>query len=514
MLLFACIGGDQSIAENEDSENKVSPYYQSTLNLISTDKSISEDSLLNAIYSQPKLFWLDNELKLNSDGFLALSLITNSEKYGLNKANYNSEKLDSLSKIDFNSETALMFEINLTKGLINFGQHINSGIIPMKFRGKITDLNLKKETIDFVSIFKSEDIVNQILNLQPQHIQYIKLQIALAQFITENQIEDDVIYIPNFKKDSVGAYNKAKEVLVKLNYLNPSDSGGLIVEAVKAFQKDNGLTADGLIGKYTVQILEFTTKKMYFQAAANLEKWRWMESWGSNYIFVNIPEFLIRVFDHDSLVVENRTVVGTTVTQTPEVESKLEYFIVNPEWYVPYSITTNELIPKAKKDPNYLQNNGYAISSGDKSLSDIDWSTVTAGNFKYTIKQKSGGSNALGKVKFIFDNKHSVYFHDTPSKSFFKKDIRTYSHGCIRVQDPFEIADYLLQNEQNPKWPTTLDSLLKYKTTKTFTLQKEYPVHIGYFSSSTDSSGKLRTLIDVYQKDTLLLKLFEEYYWN
>lgn len=468
------------------------------------------DSILNLIYQDNHTFWINEDLMLNEQGKLATSNLLKAEHYGLNSSHYNAAFFDSLPE-PLTYEMAVTVETELSLSFYTFVRHLRYGIIPAKYFTQITDLKTKHDSVDLLSIFKADNIVEAGLDMQPQHHYYQQLQSAVARFYDENALTEEVIYIPNFKKDSVEAYTKAKEVLVKLNYLNPDDEGDKIVEAVKAFQKSNGLTPDGLIGKYTVQMLELSTRKMYFQAAANLEKWRWIEQWGDSYLFANIPEYMINVYHKDSLRLKNRTVVGTITNKTPEVESKLDYFIVNPEWYVPYSITMNELIPKQKKDSTYLERNGYTLTSGG-SLSSVNWKTASASSVK--IKQKSGGYNALGKVKFIFSNSHSVYFHDTPSKSFFNKDIRSYSHGCVRVQDPFDIAYYILENEANPEWPTTLDSLLKYKKTKTFTPQHEYPVHIGYFTSATDSSGKLRTLIDIYEKDTLLIKLFEKYYFE
>lgn len=501
------ISGEESETSTASFENEEFKYFKEELNLYVQEQN---DSIVSTIYEQNNSFWIDEDLTLNEQGLEAIQNISHAQYFGLNPAHYNAVFFDSLPS-SLSPQMAASIEVELSKSFLKFVKHLRYGIIPSEYYKKITALKIKDNSVDLISIFNESDVVTAGLNMQPQHHYYKDLQLAIADFYANHELTEETIYIPNFKKDSVKAYEKAKEVLVKLKYLDLEDEGEKIVEAVKEFQKSNGLTPDGLIGKYTVQMLELSTRKIYFQAAANLEKWRWIANWGDTYFFANIPEFVINVYYQDSLYIKNKTVVGTVANRTPEVESILNYFIVNPEWHVPYSITANELIPKQKKDSTYLQRNGYVVTKGG-SADAIDWSSVSAGSIK--IKQKSGGYNALGKVKFIFDNPHSVYFHDTPSKSFFNKDIRTYSHGCVRVQDPFEIAEFLLMNEENPEWPSTLDTLLKYKTTKTFTPQKEYPVHFGYFTSATDSSGRLRTLIDVYQKDTLLLKLFEEFYFE
>lgn len=509
-MFISCESHQENASKSEETEYDLTAYNDFLIELEESVKS-SQEEVISSIYNSEQVYWIQKDLSLKDDAVKAIEIIKSAAGFGLNPDNYQCKLLDSLSNIERTPTSASILELTISVNFFRFCNHLKYGMIPNDYYKKITELEVKKDSIRVLDIFSNEDIVEAGLALQPQHHYYKKLQKALDQFYQENELTEDIIYIPNFKKDSVEAYAKAKEVLVKLNYLKPEDTGIKVVNAVKEFQKSNGLTPDGLIGKYTVQMLELSTRKMYFQAAANLEKWRWMAAWGDTYFFANIPEYVINVYQEDSLRIQNRTVVGTFSNQTPEVDSKLEYFIVNPEWYVPYSITLNELIPKQKKDSTYLQRNGYAITSG-QSMSNVNWNTASASSIK--IKQKSGDYNALGKVKFIFNNKHSVYFHDTPSKSFFKKDIRSYSHGCVRVQDPFDIAYFILENEANPEWPTTLDSLLKYQKTKTFTPQKEYPVHIGYFTSTTDSLGRLRTLIDVYNRDTLLLKLFEEYYFE
>lgn len=513
LLLFFLFSGCTEGISGDESETTAS-FENEDFKHFKTELDIQiearEDSILSKIYTQNHSFWMDEDLILNQQGLAAIDHISHAQHFGLNPELYNAQYFDSLPD-QLSPEMAASIELELTLSFYKFVKHLRYGIIPSEYYKKITALKIKNDSINLLDIFQQSDIVIAGLNMQPQHHYYKDLQTAVANFYANNELTEETIYIPNFKKDSAAAYEKAREVLVKLKYLKAEDKGEKVVEAVKEFQKSNGLTPDGLIGKYTVQMLELSTRKMYFQAAANLEKWRWIDSWGDSYFFANIPEFVINIYHQDSLIIKNKTVVGTVTNRTPEVESKIDYFIVNPEWYVPMSITANELIPKQKKDSTYLQRNGYVLSSG-ASVDNVNWSTASAGNVK--IKQKSGGFNALGKVKFIFNNSHSVYFHDTPSKSFFNKDIRSYSHGCVRVQDPFEIANFLLENEANPDWPTTLDTLLKYKTTKTFTVKKEYPVHIGYFTSTTDSSGRLRTLIDIYQKDTTLMKLFELYYFD
>ncbi len=473
-----------------------------------------QDSILKSVYDTNdfKNLWFNENFILSEEAIQLIDLLQKANGFGLNPVHYHLDSLEVYkTAFETNFQNALELEITLSKSYVKFGTHLHRGLIdtPKVY----TDLKLKDSLISFSKVMKKGELIKQLLLLQPQHIEYQKLQKALAKYVSENEISDDFIAIPNFKKDSVKSYEAAKLALIKLDYLSSSDTGIQIVEGVKLFQEDNGLTPDGLIGKHTAEMLEYSGSKIYFQAAINLEKWRWIEDWGKDYFFANIPEFLFKVYENNELVINNRTVVGTSYTPTPEIQSQLKYFIVNPEWHVPYSITSGELIPKMKKDPTYLERNGYAISTKGVAINDIDWENANASSFKYTIKQKSGSSNALGKVKFIFDNKHSVYFHDTPSKSFFKKDIRTYSHGCVRLENPFDVANYIVNKEENPKWENLIDTLLVKKTTKTMTPSGIYPIHIAYFSSTGTNNGHLKTMLDVYKKDEALIEAFKNKYF-
>lgn len=520
IVLLSC-NIDESSEINEQNNSNVENYSQVILQISDSIKSydyLEDDKSISLLYKRNdyKLFWLDAEVKISQEGLDFLQLLEHISKYGLNRDNYNYLKLDSLvnglKSNPRNVEFATSLDFEFTKSYCQLANHLHRGhIIENSY---FTDLKTHQDTLNFDSILKKGSLITNLLAVQPQHKEYHKLQKALSKFVVENTISDTLIVIPNFRKDSIKAYEVTKEILVKKKYLTDSAKGNEIVEAVIQFQEDNGLTPDGLIGKNTTQMLEYTTSKIYFQAAITLEKWRWLESWGDHYFFANIPDFTFKVYHNDTIVIDNKTVVGTFTNQTPEIESKLSYFIVNPEWYVPNSITTKELIPKMQKDPTYLSRNNYAISTNGVSINDIDWANADPSTFNYKIKQKSGNSNALGKVKFIFDNKHSVYFHDTPSKSFFNKEIRSYSHGCVRLQDPFEVAEFVIQQEEKEGWQELLDSVRIKKITKTFTPSKIHPIHIGYFTSAGDDNKRLKTMIDIYQKNDTLLSKFKEYYFN
>jgi murein L,D-transpeptidase YcbB/YkuD len=529
IILMASCSDSNNSKENKENKTLLTPkekcietFLEEKTEELTTQLNVeTTDSLFQVAYSysQPvKLIWISDSITFKNGGDTLIHYLLNSEQFGLPSPRYNAKRIAELFiEMDSLPSSSLLVELDilLTRGYVKLAKDLHNGLI--RDRSYYTKLEIKQDTLNTIAFIldSTKSWMDKLADVQPHHKEYHLLQKSLAKFVATNELSEDIIVIPNFRKDSVAAYDKAKEVLIRLNYCQESTVDSNLVLSVKKFQADNGLIPDGLIGKYTAKMLEYSTMDIYIQAAVNLEKWRWIENWGDQYIFANIPEYMIKIYKGNELVRENRTVVGTLTNYTPEIDSKLERFIVNPEWFVPYSITSKELIPKMKKDPTYLSRNGYAMTNGS-DISSIDWANANPSTFSHKIKQTSGGYNALGKVKFIFKNSHSVYFHDTPSKSFFERDIRSYSHGCVRVQDPFEIARYIVNEEDNEFWKTNFDSIIQTSAKKTFTPKKEYPIHIAYFTSTGDSLGNLRTFVDIYnQHDSLkgsYRKLWNENY--
>jgi len=187
----------------------------------------------------------------------------------------------------------------------------------------------------------------------------------------------------------------------------------------------------------------------------------------------------------------------------------MTYLIVNPFWHIPNSISSKEILPKLRNDSTHASKKGYRILDKNRKVVDpktINWNNVTQSSFNYRISQVRSGGTALGKVKFIFQNKHSIYFHDTPSKRLFKNDIRAYSHGCVRVQDPLDLAAYILHKQDSLM---TLDSVLNLAKTgaqKRFDIDAEIKVNIAYHSAEGTPEGRIRLYRDIYRKESDLKK--------
>ncbi|MEO1687074.1 MAG: L,D-transpeptidase family protein [Pseudomonadota bacterium] len=274
--------------------------------------------------------------------------------------------------------------------------------------------------------------------------------------------------------------------------------------AVKEFQRRHGLNADGLAGRRTFAALGADAGERFRQAAVNLERMRWMrEPRGARHIYVNIADYRMQLVEHGKTLFDTRVVVGKRRHQTVEFSDEMEYMVVNPTWHVPRSIANQEILPKLQENPNYLvERNMRLVSDGGVPADTTvhDWSQYAVGSFPYRVKQRPGLGNALGRVKFMFPNRFSIYLHDTPSKSLFKRDARSFSHGCVRVENPFEFAHALLAPQlDDPEG--AFQAWLDKRTERYVHLNVHVPVHLDYRTVWVDEAGTAQFRADVYGRD-------------
>ncbi len=280
--------------------------------------------------------------------------------------------------------------------------------------------------------------------------------------------------------------------------------------AVKAFQESAGLKPDGIIGPATLGRLNAAADDHVDTILVNMERWRWMpENLGQFYVRVNIPNFNLNIYKNGKIFYTTRIVVGQPTKQTPIFSDEIEYVIVNPVWNVPASIAIKEMLPEIQANPGKALN-GYQVFAnigGRFRAVDpwtVDWRTVDMRRIQ--IKQPPGEKNALGSIKFMFPNPFAVYLHDTPSKSLFQRDYRAYSHGCMRVMNPWDFAAALLTHDPNVS-AASLKKLVGGPQTQ-INLTQHIPVHITYFTAWVDDSGKLQLRSDVYHHDAQMEKAF------
>lgn len=280
-----------------------------------------------------------------------------------------------------------------------------------------------------------------------------------------------------------------------------------LVAAVKSFQQDAGLTPDGVVAGATLRQLNVPISQRIDQIILNMERWRWLpKKFEPSYLLVNIPEYKLHVVENGKEAFSMRVIVGKTLHETPIFSDRMEYVVLAPYWNVPFSIIENEMRDKLVANPNYLDRldmevvKGYGKKAVVIDPADVDWAGATQENFKYTLRRRPGPKNDLGDVKFIFPNSNDVYLHDTPHDELFSQSERSFSHGCVRVEEPIKLATYLLRDK--PEWDkqTILDTIAR-RHEKYVSLKQKLPVYLVYFTAWADANGHPHFRDDIYGHD-------------
>lgn len=294
---------------------------------------------------------------------------------------------------------------------------------------------------------------------------------------------------------------------------DPELYDAVLEEAVRAFQARSALEADGLVGGRTLAMLNMTPEERIALLRINLERWRWLpHDLGRRHIRVNIAGFALEARAEGVVERRHDVIIGCTYRQTPVFSGAITYIVVNPWWETPHRLAVSDKLPSFRRDPSRVERLGFQVLDRDAQPVDpdtIDWNAVSAGDFPYRLRQAPGPLNALGRVKLIFPNPHSVYLHDTPDQDLFEHTRRDFSSGCIRVRDALGLAEWVLA--ETPDWSAerlaeTVESGLETPVT----LTERVPVHVLYFTIEPTAGGGLRFLDDLYERDGGVLAALDE----
>lgn len=457
-----------------------------------------------------------------------IEFIRQGRLYGLFPVNYHYPQLDSLhrrvhtlgGKLD--AVTWGETDVLLTDAFAQLLHDIKLGRLPSDSVSVREDSLLQEGTVidQFDFLMRGKSLVTIISQLEPHHEGYRKLREAIPAFLATASFDKVWTQVPFPVKDSALYKEKLFKRLQEGGLIPDSltvPDRTLMISALKKFQKANGLTEDGKMGAQTAQRLNSSDEDRFMQLAITLDRYKKLPAeLPERYIWVNIPAYQLTLVEDKKEVMRSRIVVGKPITRTPVLTSAISQMITYPQWTIPTSIIVKEILPALKRDPGYLAKKGYSLVNSDGEEVDpytVDWSKYKKG-IPYKVVQGSGDDNALGVLKFNFNNKYSVYLHDTNQRYFFSRAERALSHGCVRVQSWKELADYILQNdslqavEKNNRQFLPSDSLSKWLINKekhTIAIRNRLPVFIRYFSCEA-REGKLVFYDDIYQEDALLKK--------
>jgi murein L,D-transpeptidase YcbB/YkuD len=408
------------------------------------------------------------------------------------------------------------FDLLLTDSLIRLGYHLSFGKVDPEALDSnwnmvryIEDLD---ELLSLARAIDSGDVTQLIGQLRPQSAQYDQLRGALQRYRTYALLGgwQPIPPGPTLKAGSTGQRVLALRArLVATGDLSTQDMflptfDDAVAAGVKRFQRRHGLLDDGRVGRKTLRELNVPVDARIDQIRANLERARWvLHDLPDTYILVDIAGFSARFFRDNQLVWQSRAQVGRPARESPVFRSRITYLDINPTWTVPPTILDEDVLPELRRNPDYLADHNMVVLTFDGNpveSAEIDWSAYTGHSLPYLIRQQPGPSNALGRIKFMFPNRHSVYLHDTPNKSLFEKPERAFSSGCVRIEKPYDLAALLLAN--NTGWDR--DRLLQTvdtRQTRAVNLAEPVTIIMLYWTVAVDENGTVNFSRDIYGRD-------------
>lgn len=448
-----------------------------------------------------------NQLQNYSRDFADISL--NNKELDSLMYNYEADEKEFMSKINQVERLDLLLTVTFFK----YAQKVYGGTTKSAFDHEWFIPRKKKDYQMVLDSLVSSALCEKLQ--EPLNQQYILLKDKLRQYRIIQKKGGFPAVVTNNKLLVVGQSDSSllnvKQHLFLSGDLQINDKTIVFTDslktAVQLFQRRLGLVESGKIEKQTLVELNKTIDFRIKQIMINMERLRWIpEKMESNYLLINIPEFRLHIFENDKQVWETNVVVGKTVTKTSIFKGSLSQIILNPYWGVPTSIVKKEILPKLKRNPNYLENNNMEAFSGKNVIdpNSINWNKYE-NSVPFDFRQKPGKDNALGKMKFMFPNNYHIYLHDTPAKGLFGDNKRAFSHGCIRVENPKKLAIYLLKNQ--PIWnEQKIDEVLETDTQTGIKVNPFMPVYIAYFTAWVDANGQLNFRNDLYNLDSKLSK--------
>jgi murein L,D-transpeptidase YcbB/YkuD len=439
-----------------------------------------------------------NETGLNNNGEELLKLLYQTEQYGLLKKYYGTENIGNALKAlvskEEKSKTITDIELSLSNAWFLLALHLHEGAVNDQLLNNNFGNQIGFYTQTLLKSIKNKNIQSDLENLQPQDFQYKNLESALIQLSNSKNKIPKGFTIPDHKSDSAACAQKVIEALKYQGILDSSEvSKEKYITALKKFQLDHGLEADGVPGPNTRTLLLLDNDEKYKRIAINLDKWRSQKyQFPQEYLFVNIPAFELYWIKDNKVIDKHRVIVGKPSNSTPDIISEINQVVINPDWSVPQSIIKGEL---KHKSSGYLSKydifqNGNKVNPGR-----VKWN---AGNIR--IVQPPGPTNALGNIKFLFKNNHSVYLHDTPSRNLFANSVRAYSHGCVRVQNPLELGINLLKRDGIEISMDSVQSIIETRKTNTINLKNKMPIYIQYYTSTAIDQQQPSFYPDLYNQ--------------
>jgi murein L,D-transpeptidase YcbB/YkuD len=473
------------------------------------------DSLYEANNYRPQWFREDQTLPA---GDSLLNFIRDCRLWGLFPGDYHAGTLFFIRRVfqyDSNArKNAALWaraDLLMTDAFFLLAKHLKQGRIPYDSVTLRTDSVLPSRfyTSALYQALQQGSVDSVLHGLEPKWRGYDSLKAYIPQFLAGASFTP-YTYLPYPYTDSAGFFHLLQKRLEETGDL-PPDTPPLdslaFRNAIKKYQKQYGFRLTGRISDPLIDRLNNTDQEKFKRIAITLDRYKQLpDSMPETYAWVNLPAYMLEVWDHDTLIFSSRVIVGGPQTRTPVLSSEISNFITMPQWTVPYSIIFKEMLPKIRRDSLFLDKENLMVVDKNDSVLDprnINWYKLNKNHFPYQIKQRQGDDNSLGVIKFNFRNKYSVYLHDTNVRWMFGKSYRAISHGCVRVQQWKKLADFLVRND-TLKYPSdTLKAWIARQEKHVISGFHRLPLFIRYFTCE-GKGGRIVFYDDIYDEDRYL----------
>ncbi len=465
-----------------------------------------------------------NEKQAIEKANLFLPCIASSYDNGLSPNDYHYEVLSKYltNKEDLKNSEWQAIELLLSDAYLLMAKHYLQGKVDAQALG--LKWYHKKRKFDLIFYFeealRENDLCESLNRLLPIHEEYEVLKKVLRYY----RSIDHWGYIGvAWRSDSTFLLERSAIHPVVIDVRQCLQQNGDLAEApltmlfddkvevaLKQFQARHNIFPSGKITAKTLHALNQSRNNRIAQIKANMERWRWVnDDFGPNYIAINIPDFTLKYYENYTQTYAEKVVVGRKESPTPAFRDDMTYLVLNPYWNIPRSIVLNELAPEVRSDTSYLVYNGIEVLQGDTPVNQaaIDWQTADYG--AYLFRQKASEYNPMGVIKFMFPNNHQVYMHDTPLRYLFNNATRSYSHGCIRLNEPLSFSYHILRN--NPDWaPEHIDTALQVQNETIVSLKQSIPINTFYWTVFVEEERGVNFREDLYDWDLQVNKALEQ----
>jgi murein L,D-transpeptidase YcbB/YkuD len=482
---------------------------------------------VNAYYSEhPDFIWVDED-GITPRAEAALAVLGDAGSVGLSPAGYQVEEPRLTGSREEREQEMARFEMDMAVAVLTYVLDATRGRIdPNRISGYH---HFERKTVDLTSAMKvlarTGNVAFYLENRSPDNAKFKALQAELERLVALDtdsdriEIPTDIFVRPGGQsphipsvveaiKEKGSDALKVEHALTFADYKGGETYSPKLVALVTDFQAESGLTDDGIIGPNTILAMTGMSNADKIQKVRlAMERMRWLSrDLGDRHVMINAAGFTATYHEEGEDDLTMRVVVGTKANQTYFFQDKIERVEFNPYWGVPRSIIVNEMLPKLRRDPSYLDRLGYEVttSSGVQiASSSVNWYSVGA-DVNLNVRQPPGPSNALGELKIMFPNRHAIYMHDTPAQELFARDTRAYSHGCVRLEDPRAMAAAVLGTSRED-----VSGHVANGRNHSVHVDKDIPVYVAYFTAWPDAEGKVSYYRDIYDRDMYLQRAID-----